>query len=223
MATGTDTVTVRATFASHWYHRIFSNVSVTLSGDGPVLGTSLYSSAQSAGDYHGGRRVWWDSDFDGVGGGVAPFEISHEFRIVDPAVGTVPLAKVTPTQWADPALWPVRFSVLHYRDDPRVALSTHGFLHITRFVPPTETYYGEIHGTLTSQLALWTDDTTVSADTVNADVTFAVQLWPLAGIPGSRPVAAGLTSPYQRAAEVARTPVAPTSPGRRRPSTHSLP
>lgn len=193
LAIGTaDTVTVRATFAAHWYHRLHPNVSVTLSGDGAVLGTSLFSLAQSVDDDRGGRLVWWDSDFDGVGGGSFPFEISQEFRLVAPAVGTYALANITPTVWADPALWPARFSALHYRDDPRVGLSTGGTLSIRRFVPPTDAYYGEIHGTLMSRLALWSDDTTVTSDTVNAAVTFAVQLWPLAGVPGSRARGNGL-------------------------------
>jgi len=188
--TGADTITVRAAFAAHWYHYLHPNVSVTLSGGGPVVGTSLFSLAQSADDDHGGRLVWWDSDFDGVGGGILPFEITHDFRVVAPAVGTFALANVTPTVWADPALWPARFSALYYRDDPRLALSTGGTLTITRFLPPTDAYYGEIHGTLSSRLAIWSNETTVSADTVNAAVTFAVQLWPLAGIPGSPPKSA---------------------------------
>ena len=57
---------------------------------------------------------------------------------------------------------------------------------VTQFVAPTEEFYGEVQGTLTSRLALWTNQTTLSGDSVNASVTFDVQLWPLGGIPASR-------------------------------------
>ena len=182
METG-DTITVHATFAAHWYHYIFPNVSVTLSGGGPVLGTSQFTTALSSDDDHGGRFVSWESDFGASH--TFPHDISQELRVVAPSAGTFPVAAITPTQWADAAQWPAIYSALFYRDDPRLALSTGGTLTVTQFVAPTDDFYGEIHGTLTSHLALWSDSTTLSGDTVNASVTFAVQLWPLGGIPAS--------------------------------------
>jgi hypothetical protein len=178
-----DTISVHATFAAHWYHYIFPNVSVTLSGAGAVLGTSQFSTAFSADDNHGGRFVEWSSDFTPVH--TFPHDISQELRIAAPSVGTFTLTRTTPTQFANPTLWPAIYTALFYRDDPRLGLSTGGTLTITQFVVPTDEFYGEIHGTLTSALALWTDSTTLSGDTVNASITFAVQLWPLGGIPAS--------------------------------------
>ena len=103
---------------------------------------------------------------------------------------------VTPTQFSNPAAWPAVYAALFYRDDPRLGLSTGGTLTITKFVTPTDEFYGEIQGTLTTPVALWTNTTTVSADTVSVAITFAVQLWPLGGIPGSalatRPPGAGI-------------------------------
>src|SRR6266699_433530 len=159
-----DTITVHATFNSHWYHYIFPNLVVTLSGAGPVVGTSQFSTAQSLDDDHGGRFVEWAPDF-----------------------GTFTLPAITTTQFNDPAQWPALYTALFYRDDPRIALSTGGTLTITQFIAPTDEFYGEIHGTLTSRLALWTDPTTLSGDSVDASITFAVQLWPLGGIPASAP------------------------------------
>ena len=179
----TDIITVHATFAAHWYHYIFPNVSVTLNGAGPETGTSTFATAQSSDDDHGGRFVSWESDFGATHG--FPHDISQELRIFAPSVGTFTVPAVTPTQFADPAQWPAIYTALFYRDDPRAGFSTGGTLTITDFVAPTDEFYGEIHGTLTSRLALWTDTTTVSGDSVNASVTFAVQLWPLAGIPAS--------------------------------------
>lgn len=99
-----------------------------------------------------------------------------------PGVGTFPLPAMTPKQFNDPNQWPAAYTALFYRDDPRLCLSTGGTLTITQLIAPTDSYYGEIHGTLTSRLALWTDPTTPSGDTVNASISFAVQLWPLGGI-----------------------------------------
>jgi hypothetical protein len=178
-----ETITVHATFAAHWYHYLFPNLSITLSGAGPAIGTSTFSTAESVDDDHGGRFVEWSSDFGSVH--TFPHDISAELRVVAPSVGTFGVAPITPTQFADPAMWPAIYTALFYRDDPRLALSTGGTLTVTQFVAPTDEFYGEIHGTLTSRLALWTDQTTLSGDTVNASVTFAVQLWPLGGIPAA--------------------------------------
>jgi hypothetical protein len=183
-----DTITVHATFAAHWYHYLFPNVSVTLSG-GPVVGTSQFSTAFSADDNHGGRFVEWESDFGAVH--TFPHDMSQELRVAAPGVGTFPLTPITPAQFANPAAWPAVYTALFYRDDPRLGLSTGGTVTITQFVAPTDDFYGEIHGTLTSPLALWSDSTTLSGDTVNAAVTFAVQLWPLGGIPAATTSAGG--------------------------------
>lgn len=182
-----DVITVHARFAAHWYHYLRPNVTVTLTGGGPVHGASLRTPALSVDDDHGGRFVVWDSDFDLAPGQGIPYEIAQEFRLAAPAVGTYTLGRLTPVSYADPTQWPTAFSALYYRDDPRLALSTGGTLRITRFLAPTVAYYGEIHGTLDAPLALWTNDTTVSADTVHVVAHFAVQLWPLGGIPASSP------------------------------------
>ena len=179
----TDTITVHATFAAHWYHYIFPNVAVTLDGAGPVTGASTFTNGLSTDDEHGGRFVSWDADFGTRH--TFPHDISQEIRILAPGVGTFAVAATTPRQYADTAQWPAVYTAMFYRDDPRLALSTGGTLTITQFIAPTEEDYGEIHGTLTSRLALWTDSTTVSGDSVNVSVTLAVQLWPLAGIPTS--------------------------------------
>jgi len=178
-----DTITFSANFAAHWFHYLQPNVSVILSGGGPLLGSSLVSLGQSADDDHGGRFVSWESDFDALAGQGFPYEVSQEFRLAAPAIGTFPLAPVTPRMYADPTQWPAAYSALYYRDDPRVALSAGGTLNVTKFIAPTEAYYGEIHGTLDAPLALWANDTTVTADTVRVSATFAIQLWPLGGIP----------------------------------------
>ena len=185
-----DTITVHATFNSHWYHYIFPNLVVTLSGAGPVVGTSQFSTAQSLDDDHGGRFVELASDFGPQH--TFPHDISQELRVAAPGVGTFTLPAITPTQFNDPAQWPAVYTALFYRDDPRIALSTGGTLTITQFIAPTDEFYGEIHGTLTSRLALWTDPTTLSGDSVDASITFAVQLWPLGGIPASAPSPSGL-------------------------------
>jgi hypothetical protein len=180
----TDTITVRATFADRWYHYIFPNVSVTLSGGGPLVGTSTFTTALSSPDDHGGRYVSWQSDFGP--GHTFPHDISQELRVASPGVGTFTLPPITPTQWADPNQWPAVYIALFYRDDPRLGLSTGGTLTVTNFLAPTDEYYGEIRGTLSSRLALWTDNTTLSGDSTTVAVVFAVQLWPLGGIPTSR-------------------------------------
>ena len=183
-----DTIMFSASFVAHWYHYLRPNVAVTLNGAGPVLGASLASVGQSVDDDHGGRFVWWESDFDGVSAQAFPYEISQEFRLAAPAVGTFTLGQVTPHIYADPLQWPAAFSALYYRDDPRIALSAGGTLSVTEFLAPTDAYYGEIHGTLDAPLALWANDTTVTADTVHVVAHFAVQLWPLGGIPASPPL-----------------------------------
>jgi hypothetical protein len=178
-----DTITVHAAFAAHWSHYLFPNVSVTLNGAGPVTGTSTLSFAQSLDDDHGGRFVEMSCDFGASH--LFPHDLSHELRVLAPSVGTFTLTPTTPTQFADPNAWPAVYAALFYRDDPRIGLSTGGTLTITKFLTPTDDFYGEIQGTLTAPVALWTNTTTVSADTVNLAVTFAVQLWPLGGIPAS--------------------------------------
>ena len=178
-----DTITFHATFAPNWYHYLFPNVSVTLSGASPVVGTSTFTTAQSLDDGMGGRLVDWESDFGAFHG--FPHDVSQELRVLTPSVGTFPIAPLTPMQFNTPIFWPARYVALFYRDDARAGFSTSGTVTITRFVTPTDEFYGEIQGTLTARLALWVNNTTVSADTANASITFAVQLWPLGGIPAS--------------------------------------
>lgn len=178
-----DTITVHAAFAAHWSHYLFPNVSVTVNGAGPVTGTSTLSFAQSLDDDHGGRFIELSSDFGASH--LFPHDLSQELRVRAPAVGTFTLTPTTPGQFADPNAWPPVYAALFYRDDPRIGLSTGGTLTITKFLTPTDEFYGEIQGTLTTPVALWTNTTTVSADTVNLAITFAVQLWPLGGIPSS--------------------------------------
>ena len=177
-----DTISVHATFAAHWYHYLFPNVKVTLGG-GPVVGTSQFSTGLESEDGHGGRSVSWESDFGPSHG--FPHDISQELRILAPSVGTVAVSALTPGQYFDVAQWPAVYTALFYRDDPRLGLSTGGTLTITSVLAPTEEFYGEIRGTLTSPLALWTNPTTLSGDTVTANVTFDVQVWPLGGIPAT--------------------------------------
>jgi len=180
-----DTIQVRASFAAHWSHLLRPNVAVTLTG-GPVTGTSVRIDAQSADDDHGGRLVSWEADLH-TGGPIFPFEISEEFRLLGPAVGSFPLANIHPVAYRDPAQWPAAFGAVFYRDDPRIAFSASGTVNVTRYVAPTDAYYGEIQGTLNGRFALWANDSTVTADTAQVSATFAVQLWPLGGIPVSPP------------------------------------
>ncbi len=181
-----DIITVHATFAAHWGHYLYPNVSVTLSGASPVVGTSQFATGQSVFDDHGGRFVEWSSDFTPTH--TFPHDISTELRILAPSIGTFTLASTTPTQFADTSLWPAIYAALFYRDDPRLGLSTGGTLTITQLIEPTNDFEGEIHGTLTAPMALWTNSTTLSGDTTNMSVTFAVQLWPFGGIPASPPL-----------------------------------
>jgi len=187
-----DTITVHASFAAHWQHLLRPNVSVTVTGGGPASGSSVRTDAQSVDDDHGGRFVSWEVDLDGAPGPVFPFETSEEFRLLAPAVGAFALANVTPPVYRTAAQWPAAFSALFYRDDARMGLSTGGTLTVTHYVAPTVEYYGEIQGTLSGRFALWVNDSTASADTAQVAATFAVQLWPLGGIPVSPPI---LTSP----------------------------
>jgi hypothetical protein len=180
----TDTIRVSASFAAHWYHYLRPNISVSVTG-GPVPGASLVTIGQSIDDDHGGRFVDWEADFDRVAGQGIPYEVSQEFRLLAPGVGTYPMAPLTPSKFANPAQWPAAFTALYYRDDPRIALSAGGTLTITSFAAPTDAYFGEIQGTLDAPLALWADDTTVTADTAHVTARFAVQLWPLGGIPAT--------------------------------------
>lgn len=181
-----DTIRVDANFTAHWSHLLRPNVSVTYSG-GPVAGTAVRTDAQSVDDDHGGRYVSWEADMDGSTAPIFPFEISEEFRLLAPAVGTFSLASITPTIYRTAALWPAAFGAVYYRDDSRIGFSTGGTLHVSKFVAPTDEFYGEIQGTLTGRFALWANDSTVTGDTVQVTSAFAVQLWPLGGIPVSPP------------------------------------
>lgn len=185
-----DTITVHATFAAHWSHFLRPNVSVTLSGPGPVTGTSQFSTALSEDDEHGGRFVQWQSDFGPQH--TFPHDLSQELRLAAPGVGTFAVTPLTPKQFANPSAWPAIYTALFYRDDARLGLSAGGTLTVTRFLAPTDEFYGEIDGTLTAPIALWVNDSTVSADTVSASITFAVQLWPLGGIPAGSATVPGL-------------------------------
>lgn len=182
-----DTISVQASFTAHWSHLLRPNVSVTYSG-GPVPGTAVRTDAQSVDDDHGGRFVSWEADLDGSTAPVFPFEISEEFRLLAPALGSFSLANITPTIYRTAAQWPAAFAAVYYRDDARVGLSTGGTLNVTKFVAPTDEFYGEIQGTLAGRFALWSDSVTVTGDTVTVAATFAIQLWPLGGIPVSPPV-----------------------------------
>jgi hypothetical protein len=203
-AASADTITITARFNAHWYHYLSSNVAVTLSGGGPVLGTSVGSFGQSVDDDHGGRFLEWEADLDGAPGQGFRYEISQELRLAPPAVGTFTLGNLTPRTYAKPAEWPSAFTALYYRDDSRIGLSAGGTLTVTRYVAPTDEFYGEIHGTLSAPLALWFDSTTVTADTVQVNATFAVQLYPLGGIPASTMERAGIAAPTAPAAHSAR-------------------
>jgi len=214
-----DTVDIQISFAAHWYHYLRPKVTVSLSGRGPVLGTSLVTIAQSVDDDHSGRFVDWESDFDLAPGQGIPYEISAEFRLAAPAAGTFTLAATPPRDYEDPARWPAAYAVLFYRDDPRIALSTGGTLTVTKFVAPTDAYYGEIHGTLTAPLALWANDSTVTADTAHVSATFAVQLWPLGGIPAA--TFRRESPPNPLAAPEARSLLTPRSPRPTRPNRRS--
>jgi hypothetical protein len=130
--------------------------------------------------------VWWDADFNGVPE-AQPYEAQHEIRITTRSTGEFVISRFTPEQWADPDLWPPTYSSIYFRDDARLALSVGGTLTLTRYVAPTEAYYGEIHGTVSTQLSLWSDKTTESSERVRAVANFAVQLWPLAGVPAAPP------------------------------------
>src|SRR2546423_4163773 len=44
----TDTISLHATFAPHWNHYLYPNVSVTLGGASPIVGTSQFSTALSS-------------------------------------------------------------------------------------------------------------------------------------------------------------------------------
>lgn len=186
-----DTIAVHVSFAAHWSHLLRPNVSVTLTG-GPLVGSSAMVFGESLDDDHGGRYVSWEGNVSGAPAAF-PYELSQELRLFAPAVGTYSFGHLTPPIYKNPAQWPAAFSALYYRDDPRIALSAGGTLTVTTFVAPTDAYYGEIHGTLDAPLALWTNDSTVSADTVHVVAHFAVQLWPLGGIPVSPPVPARLS------------------------------
>jgi hypothetical protein len=156
---------------------------------GPLAGPSHYARAQAVDDDRGGLLVWWDADMDGVPGRGLPFDISHKFRLALPAVGAYSVSSLTPPEFADTYRWPPVYSALYYRGrGDLLGLSAGGALTVTRFVPPTSTRFGEIHGTLNTDLPLWTDSTTAPADTVWANASFAVQLWPLAGVLAAPPL-----------------------------------
>lgn len=177
-----DTILVRGEFLVGVEHLIQPTVSLTLEGAGPVQGASVRANGQAATDGIGGILVWWDADFDGVPHGY-PYEASQEFRLYAPAVGSYPIAALTPAMYADPDLWPAAFSVLYYRDDPRTGLSDAGSLDITVHTVATSEFYGEIHGALTTTLALWDAPATPSGETVTATATFAIPTGPLGAVP----------------------------------------
>jgi hypothetical protein len=181
-----DTIMVSAEFASHLHHHLISNAALSLEG-GPVAGTSRRANAGAADDGHGGLFVGWEADLDGLPAPPIWYDVSHEFRTAVPAVGTYGVSSLTPPQYDDALQWPAVYSALYYRDLPSVlGLSTGtGILTITRYVPPSQSYYGEIHGTLVTDLALWTDDVTPPPDTARATASFAIPLSPLAGSPPS--------------------------------------
>ena len=60
-----DTVDIQISFAAHWYHYLRPNVTVSLSGGGPVLGTSLVTIAHrwttiiADGSWTGSRISTW--------------------------------------------------------------------------------------------------------------------------------------------------------------------
>ena len=183
-----DTITVIATFAAHWYHDLTESVSIEFTGGGPALGQSISLGEGGADrDQHGGLLLSWECAFDDPNS-VAPLYVTHAVRLAAPSVGTFLLGSITPSIRANPALWPAVFSDVSYHDQSVVALSTGGQLTITRVIPASPTYYGEIWGTLNARLALWSNDTTVTADTVRAVVTFALPIWPQNGLqPSWRP------------------------------------
>ena len=179
-----DTARVFIEFRAHWYHYLRPFVQLTLTG-GPAPGGAKFSTARVDDDGRGGISVSWDSDLDLLPQ-AARFEIQQEVRLASPRTGAFPVAALAPPAFNDPVQWPAVYSALFYRDDPRIALSTGGTLTVTKYVAPTDELYGEIHGTLSAPLALWSAPGTVSADTALASVTFAVQLYPLGGIPAVR-------------------------------------
>src|SRR5256886_3964561 len=56
-------ISLPAPFAPQWNHYLYPNVSVTLGGASPVVGTSQFSTALSSDDDHGGRYGPWEADF----------------------------------------------------------------------------------------------------------------------------------------------------------------
>ena len=182
-----DTIAVSMNFNAHWAHYLRPNMAVSLTS-GPLIGSSLVTIGQAEDDEHGGRFVSWSADFDQAPGQGIPYEMSEEIRLAAPAVGTFPLGNLTPGAYQNAALWPSAYTAIFYRDDPRLALSTGGTLTITKFLAPTDAYYGEIQGTLEAPLALWANNTTVTADTAHVSAHFAVPLYPLGGIPASRKI-----------------------------------
>ena len=177
-----DTITVTATFAALWYHDLMGSVSIEFTGGGPALGHTVSNSEPgAAGDGHGGLLLSWNGAFYDPSN-VAGVSVTQDVRLAAPSVNVFFLANITPSIRASPASWPAVFSQVSYQGQPIVALSTGGTLTITRVIPATARYYGQIWGSLSGRLALWSDDTTVTADTVQAVVTFAVPVWPENGL-----------------------------------------
>ena len=156
--------------------------------DGPVVGTSVFGQAFGDEDDRGGYIFGWDADLDGLGSGPGRWEVSQELRVVGPGVGSFELPRFTGDAFADPDLWPDRFSSVFYRDEARIPLVTEGMLHIDRWTAPTLEDYGVIQGTIDARFELWTPDLTApTGDTVRVVSQFAAPISPLAGLPAAPP------------------------------------
>src|SRR5256886_9648761 len=83
----TDTISLHATFAPHWNHYLYPNVSVTLGGASPVVGTSQFSTALSSDDDHGGRDGPRGARFRALH--TVPHPNPQEVRRVAPGGGAV--------------------------------------------------------------------------------------------------------------------------------------
>lgn len=188
----TDTLLLHADLHLRVQHVLRGYARVTVVG-GPLAGTSLSAQAFAATDDHGGWLAAWDVDFDGAGSGLGRWELNQELRVLDPVVGAHEFPRFTGPQFGEPALWPVRFSSIFYRDDPRIALVTDGEVEITRWLAPALEDYGVLEGTIDARYELWSPDlTTPTGDTVSARAEFAVPIPPLVGMPAAPPSVGGL-------------------------------
>jgi hypothetical protein len=176
-----DTVSVSLETFVQLQHLARPTVEVSIQG-GPATGLSVRTHAETDDDGRGGRLVWWDIDLDGVPGGF-PWEASQEIRLRTFAPGTYALGTLTPGTYSDSASWPDAFSAMYYRDHPLVGLSSGGSVEITRWIPATDAFYSEIHGTVATVLRLWDEAGNDTGTTVDVVVTFAVPGRPGAGLP----------------------------------------